>query len=79
MRSRRFSIFNSYWDIPGNMAGVHVDENDHIWILQRGNTVQLDLGDDYLELGSAECCTPAPSVVEFDQEGNILQAWGRTG
>ena len=62
--------------IFGNMAGVHVDENDHIWILQRGNTVQLDLGDDYLELGSAECCTPAPSVVEFDQEGNILQAWG---
>ena len=62
--------------IFGNMAGVHVDENDHIWILQRGNSVQLDLGDDYLELGSAECCTPAPSVVEFDQEGNILQAWG---
>ena len=35
--------------IFGNMSGVHVDEKDHVWILQRGNTVQLDLGDDYLE------------------------------
>jgi hypothetical protein len=22
------------------------------------------------------CCTPAPSVLEFDQAGNLLQAWG---
>src|SRR5262245_12128552 len=27
--------------IFGNMSGVHVDEKDHVWILQRGNTVQL--------------------------------------
>ena len=79
----QFEVDPSWPKIPlpnnwifGNMAGVHVDENDHIWILQRGNTVQLHLGDDYLELGLAECCTPAPSIVEFDQEGNILQAWG---
>mgnify|MGYP001432926954 CR=1 FL=1 len=65
--------------IFGNMSGVHVDEKDHVWILQRGNTVQLDLGDDYLEAGSAECCTPAPSVVEFDPAGNIVQAWGGPG
>ncbi len=65
--------------IFGNMSGVHVDEQDHVWILQRGNTVQLDLGDDYLEQGVAECCTPAPSVVEFDPEGTIVQAWGGPG
>jgi DNA-binding beta-propeller fold protein YncE len=23
-----------------------------------------------------DCCVPAPSVLEFDQEGNLLQAWG---
>ena len=22
------------------------------------------------------CCTPAPSVLEFDKDGNVLQAWG---
>jgi DNA-binding beta-propeller fold protein YncE len=25
------------------------------------------------------CCMPAPSVLEFDQEGNLLQAWGGPG
>lgn len=24
----------------------------------------------------AGCCTPAPSVLEFDRDGNVLQAWG---
>jgi hypothetical protein len=24
----------------------------------------------------AGCCTPAPSVLEFDKAGNLLQAWG---
>ena len=24
----------------------------------------------------SSCCTPAPSVLEFDREGNLLQAWG---
>jgi DNA-binding beta-propeller fold protein YncE len=23
-----------------------------------------------------ECCVPAPSVIEFDPEGNVVQAWG---
>jgi len=25
------------------------------------------------------CCTPAPSVIEFDKAGNLLQAWGGPG
>lgn len=25
------------------------------------------------------CCTPAPSVLEFDKAGNLLQAWGGPG
>jgi DNA-binding beta-propeller fold protein YncE len=24
----------------------------------------------------AECCVPAPPVVEFDQDGNVVRAWG---
>jgi len=27
----------------------------------------------------AGCCTPAPSVLEFDKGGNLLQAWGGPG
>jgi DNA-binding beta-propeller fold protein YncE len=60
----------------GNIAGVHVDGLDQIWVLQRGNTVEFDLGDDYLARGWGDCCQPAPSVVVFDQDGNVVKAWG---
>src|SRR5262245_28966218 len=64
--------------IFGNIGGVHVDDKDQIWVLQRGNTVPLDLGDDYAALDppASECCTPAPSVVVFDQRGTVVKAWG---
>ena len=26
-----------------------------------------------------ECCVPAPSVIEFDGDGNVVQAWGGPG
>ena len=25
---------------------------------------------------AAVCCVPAPPVIEFDAEGNLIQAWG---
>src|SRR4051794_7625459 len=52
--------------ILGNIAGVHVDDKDQIWVLHRGNTVPLDLGDDYLVKGAGECCQPAPAFIVFD-------------
>jgi DNA-binding beta-propeller fold protein YncE len=27
----------------------------------------------------SDCCTPAPSVLEFDKAGNLVQAWGGPG
>jgi len=62
--------------IFGNIGGVHVDGQDQIWVLQRGNSVPLDLGDDFLAKGVGECCTPAPSVVVLNQAGEIVKAWG---
>jgi DNA-binding beta-propeller fold protein YncE len=62
--------------ILGNIAGVHVDSKDQIWVLHRGNTVPLDLADDYLAKGAAECCQPAPAFIVFDMAGNVVKAWG---
>lgn len=62
--------------IFGNIGGVHVDDKDQIWVLQRGNTVKLDLGDDFLARGAGECCTPAPSVVVLNRAGEVVKAWG---
>jgi len=62
--------------ILGEVAGVATDANDHVWIVQRPGTL------DEREIGAiqspqaAECCSPAPSVIEFDPNGNVLQAWG---
>src|SRR5690606_20543363 len=25
---------------------------------------------------TADCCTPAPAVIEFDPQGRVVQAWG---
>ncbi len=62
--------------ILGNIAGVHVDDKDQVWVIHRGNTTPLDLGDNFSARGQADCCAPAPSVIVFDQAGNVVKAWG---
>jgi hypothetical protein len=65
----------------GQVGGLAVDKHDHIWVNQRPR----DLTED--EKGAVPdpparsaprslCCTPAPSVLEFDADGTLLQAWG---
>jgi hypothetical protein len=61
----------------GQVSGVSVDGHDHIWIIHRPRT--LDEHDKYLESHKGDCCVPAPAVIEFDQAGNVVQAWGGPG
>ena len=62
--------------IFGQIGGIFVDpKDDTIWISQRPRTVndrdkRAQRGD------KSKCCFTAPSVVQFDQQGNVLQAWG---
>ena len=57
----------------GQVWGVAVDARDHVWVVhQIGSPRYLD---PILEAGKE----PAPAVLEFDQEGNLLQAWGESG
>src|SRR3954468_17208773 len=58
----------------GQVSGVAVDSHDNIWIIHRPRTT--DEHDNSLTAKTADCCTPAPSVLEFDQAGNLLQSWG---
>ena len=64
--------------ILGDMAGLHVDDQDQIWVLHRGNTVPLGSGDNNLARGGGDCCQPAPSFIVFDVDGNVVKAWGGT-
>src|ERR1700684_246047 len=74
----------NHWVI-GNTIGVSVDAKDHIWIIHRQGS--LEAMEDYEAANppgpkrragavEAECCLPAPAVLEFDEEGNLLEHWG---
>ena|SRR5688572_20052972 len=60
----------------GQVARLHVDGKDHVWIIHRPRTIEN------LETGAAQnpptakCCRPAPAVIEFDAAGNVVQSWG---
>jgi hypothetical protein len=71
----------NHW-LMGPTIGVDVDSRDHIWIVHRNTTDNFVLN---TEIGMvadppvAQCCQPGPPVMEFDQEGNLVQAWGGPG
>jgi len=65
--------------IMGQAAGVAVDAQDHIWVIQRPRTLTDDEKALTLNPPLSKCCRPAPAVMEFDGEGNLIQAWGGPG
>ena len=65
--------------ILGQVAGVATDKNDHIWIIHRPGTITDDEKGATLNPKRSKCCVPAPPVLEFDKQGNLLQAWGGPG
>ena len=78
--------FDPTWPKPlpdnwtlGNVVGVAVDARDHVWIVHRpGSLTPQEAGAD-ADPPLAECCRPAPPVIEFNQEGDVVQAWGGPG
>src|SRR5579871_201393 len=81
----RFEV-DPFWPKPlphnwvlGQAPSVFVDQQDHIWIITRPRTLtRNDIGAS-LNPPTSECCVPAPPVIEFDQAGSVLQAWGGPG
>jgi hypothetical protein len=61
------------------ITGMFVDQDDHIWVLQRPR--DFDKTENYAALTppSAECCVQPPAVLEFDTDGNLLKSWGGPG
>jgi len=68
----------NHW-LVGNVIGVSVDSNDHIWIVHRGQA--LERMETYAAQNppASECCSPAPPVLEFDEAGNLIGHWGGPG
>lgn len=59
------------------VTGVFVDQNDHIWFLNRAAKADPD------EVGGEDsridCCIRGPELIELDQEGNVVHSWGGPG
>jgi len=68
----------NHW-IMGQTIGVSVDGNDHIWIIHRAGSLEAGEVHATTTPKTAQCCAPAPPVLEFDQAGNLLTSWGGPG
>jgi hypothetical protein len=65
--------------IIGQIGGLAVDREDHIWVLQRPASNTVDEIGASLTPPRSECCIAAPPVLEFDKQGHLLQSWGGPG
>src|SRR5437660_8729709 len=68
----------NHW-ILGQTIGVSVDAQDHIWIIHRAGS--LEPGEQHATTNppTAQCCAPAPPILQFDQEGALISSWGGPG
>jgi DNA-binding beta-propeller fold protein YncE len=66
----------NHW-LMGSAVGVGVDSRDHVFVVHRPASLN-----ERTEIGAAsdpptgECCLPAPPILEFDPEGNLVNSWG---
>ena len=60
--------------ILGQVSGLSVDAQDHVWIVHRPRTLDArQRGEEGM------CCVPAPAVIEFAPDGELLRSWGGPG
>lgn len=76
-------LVDPFWPKPlphnwilGQVANVAVDLQDHVWVIHRPRTLtEREVGAQQ-DPPIGKCCFAAPPVLEFDQSGNVLRAWG---
>jgi len=65
--------------ILGQVSGVAVDGEDHVWVLQRPRSLSEDEAGAAINPPQSKCCLAAPPVLEFDAGGRLLRSWGGPG
>jgi DNA-binding beta-propeller fold protein YncE len=55
--------------VTGSVGGVCTDAQDHVFIVNRRNLTDNDLDAAY----------QAPTIIEFDAQGNVANSWGDSG
>lgn len=62
--------------IMGAVTAVFVDSQDHVWVTHLEGTLTPEETAVVQEPPIGTCCVPAPTVIEFSPEGEVVQAWG---
>src|SRR5579872_2695939 len=70
-----FEALPNKW-VTGQVGGLVVDSHDNVWIFQRPRTIPDGEKSASLDPPQSECCFPAPPVIEFDNHGKFVRAWG---
>jgi len=65
--------------ILGPVIGLDIDERDHVFIVHRDQNSNFSDAEIGLTVGLSECCQAAPPLLEFDPQGNLVNAWGGPG
>src|SRR5437868_3859554 len=58
------------------IVDMYVDKDDHIWVINRQSYARPDELAAMTKPPRGECCVLGPEILEFDQAGNVLNAWG---
>ena len=65
--------------IMGSVTSVFVDAGDHVWVTHLPETLTEEETSAVQDPPLGTCCVPAPVVIEFDADGNVVQGWGDAG
>src|SRR5271163_1894093 len=65
--------------ILGQVGGMTIDAQDKIWVFQRPRSLRDDAKGAALTPPRSTCCVPAPSVLVFNQAGDVVKSWGGPG
>ena len=62
--------------ILGQVGGLAVDAQDNVWVFQRPRSLTKDEAAASFNPPRSRCCVPAPSVLVYNQAGDIINSWG---
>ena len=65
--------------ILGSTIGLAVDARNHVFVLHRQSSIDVEFKAAALDPPLGDCCVPAPPVLEFGPDGTLVNSWGGPG
>ena len=67
-----------HW-LLGATIGLDVDDEDNVWIVHRGGSLEAKEVYPTWDPPASYCCFAAPPVLAFNQAGEVVKHWGGPG